>query len=299
MHNVAGRRVMRARFIASLMVCLIGAPALATGAGAADGDGRLAQGAYLFAAGGCANCHSVAGKPPLSGGPALKTPFGTFYGPNITPDPEHGLGSWREADFVAAMRAGRMPDGGHYFPAFPYTSFTFMTDSDLGAVWAYMRTLPPAPTPRRAHDLDPPFGWRFLMAAWKWLNFESGPFSPDPAHSAEERRGAYLVAAVGHCGECHTPRNVIGGLRRGRWLGGNPAGPDGEKVPNITPAKKTRIGEWSVDDIASYLELGIDPDGDVVGGPMEEVVRNATSRLTGADRRAIAIYLKSLTPVED
>ena len=147
----------------------------------------------------------------LAGGAALLTPFGTFYGPNITPDPDHGIARWSDADFIRAMREGTAPDGRHYYPAFPYTSFTLMTDEDLLALKAYIFTLPPAAVPSRPHDLSFPFGFRGLMWTWKLLYLAPGPFVPDPARDADWNRGAYLVEGVGHCGECHTPRGFLGG----------------------------------------------------------------------------------------
>src|SRR5262249_24506840 len=146
----------------------------------------------------------------FAGGRPLKTPFGTFYGPNITPHPEHGIGRWTEGDFVRAMRKGERPDGSNYFPAFPYPSFTGMTDQDVRDLWAYLRTLPPSDRPSKAHDLRFPYSWRPLVSVWKMLFFTAGPLASDPGLDAVQNRGRYLVQALGHCGECHTPRNFLG-----------------------------------------------------------------------------------------
>lgn len=269
-------------------------------AGAAEGaDGAVVRGAYLFTAAGCAGCHTdiAGGGPPLAGGRALKTPFGTFYGPNITPDPDHGIGRWSFKDFRRAMRLGRAPDGSHYFPVFPYPSFTGMTDADLADLWAYMRRLAPVARPNRPHDVAFPFSWRLPMAGWKWMFFQPGPFVTDPTRSPEWNRGAYLVQAVAHCGECHTPRNRLGALERDRHLAGTASGPDGGPVPNITPDPDTGIGRWSAADLTYLLAIGLLPDGDVVGDVMGGVVDNGTSKLTDADRTAIAEYLRSVDPV--
>jgi mono/diheme cytochrome c family protein len=265
-------------------------------AGAADPD--PARGAYLAAAAGCETCHTDKEHhgPPYAGGRALETQFGTFYSPNITPDPETGIGDWSEAQFLRALREGVGPDGANYFPVFPYPSFTGITDEDARAIKAYLFSLPPVRQVNRAHDVSFPFSWRFLQTGWKLLFFNPGQFRPAPQRSAAYNRGAYLVTAVAHCGECHTPRNWLGAMESDRFLAGNPHGPDGKKVPNITPDPRTGIGEWSEDDIVGLLTDGHTPDLDFVGGAMAEIVRN-TSRLDDADRRAIAVYLKSVPAI--
>lgn len=266
---------------------------------AAAAEPSLERGEYLFAAAGCAGCHTAKGGQLLAGGRALETPFGTFYGPNITPDPEHGIGAWSDEDFLRAMREGIAPDGSHLYPVFPYPSFTKMTDADILDIKAYIFSLPPSNQPSREHDVDFPFGWRFLLAPWQWLNFEEGPFEPDPAQSEEWNRGAYLVQAVGHCGECHSPRGWLGETIDSEALSGTTEGPEGEKVPNITPDKETGIGEWTRGQVATVLRIGLLPDGDVVGGSMGEVVEESTSKLTEEDRQAIVTYLMSLPPVRN
>ena len=264
---------------------------------AADAD-SAARGAYLAAAAGCEQCHTDAknGGQLYAGGRALATPFGTFYSPNITPDPETGIGRWSDGQFLRALRDGVRPDGANYFPVFPYPSFTKITDSDVRAIKAYLFSLPAVRQANRMHDVSFPVSWRFLQDGWKLLFFSPGPFRPAPERSKEYNRGAYLVTALAHCGECHTPRNWFGATEPDRFLAGNPAGPDGKKVPNITPDPETGIGKWSEDDIIALLKDGQTPDFDFVGGAMSEVVKS-TARLTEADRRAIAVYLRALPAI--
>jgi mono/diheme cytochrome c family protein len=264
------------------------------GAGAAD-DEMVARGAYLAIAAGCDNCHTdrVHGGQPYAGGLSLATPFGTFYSPNITPDRETGIGKWTDAQFLQALREGVRPDGANYFPAFPYPSFTGITDEDARAIKAYLFSLPAVRQQNRPHDLRFPVSWRFLQTGWKLLFFTSGPFRPAPERSAADNRGAYLVTALAHCGECHTPRNPLGAPNRDGFLAGTPNGPDGKTVPNITQDKETGIGNWSEEDILNLLKTGMTPDMDFAGGAMSPVVKD-TSRLTDDDRRAIAGFLKTV-----
>ncbi len=282
------RRALRAAGLALLA---------AAGIGAAGAQGDAKRGEYLANAGGCVGCHTEDKKDavPFAGGRALKTPFGTFYGPNITPHPQAGIGRWTEADFVRALREGVRPDGAAYFPAFPYPSFTNISDADLRDLWAYFRTLPQSSRANQAHDLEFPFGWRFLVRPWKWLFFNVGPFVPDPKASATVNRGAYLVRALGHCGECHTPRNFLGGPKRDRFLAGG-KGPEGKGVPNLTP---TRLKKLSDEELKEFLTVGTKPDGDLVGEIMGEVIRNTTSKLTPEDLAAVIAYLRSLPPLPE
>ncbi len=266
--------------------------ALAFWAGAAlSQDARRGQ--YLAKAAGCLGCHTEAreGATPFAGGRALKTPFGTFYGPNITPHPQAGLGRWSEANFVRAMREGVRPDGAHYYPAFPYPSFTRITDSDLRDLWAYLRSLPPSSRANQEHDLRVYVRWRWLLRGWKWLFFTPGEFRPDPARTPVLDRGAYLVQALGHCGECHTPRNFLGGPRKDRFLAGV-KGDDG--APNLTPARLKK--KWTDAELKDFLTTGLTPDGDVAAETMGEVITNTTSQLTPADLAALIAYLRSLPP---
>jgi len=285
------RRIVKLGAAAAALCIAVSGPADAQQAG----EG-LSRGALLFAVGGCANCHTDTKNkgPALAGGRPLKTPFGTFYTPNITPDRTNGIGAWTDADFTRAMRHGVAPDGSHFFPAFPYTSFTNMTDADLKALKDYIFSLSPVARANRPHDIAFPFNLRFLQFFWKLLFFKPGPFVPDPARSAAWNRGAYLAKAVAHCAECHTPRNILGGLDMDRYMAGARKGPEGENTPNITPAG---IGKWSRRQIATYLETGEDITGDYAGSLMADVISSGTDKLSNEDRLAIADYLKSLKPI--
>ena len=283
----------------TLLLLPLGNPASAAdkSADSKPADSAVSRGQYLSRAGGCMACHTAEAKDggkegvPYAGGRALKTPFGTFYGPNLTPHPEAGLGRWSEADFLRAMRLGLRPDGAHYFPAFPYPSFTKMNDADLKDLWAYLRSLPADATPNRAHDLQFPFGFRFLLAGWKWLYFTPGPMPAEPGQSAQLARGAYVTQALSHCGECHSGRNRLGGIRKDRILAGAAKGPEGKSVPNLTP---TGLKKWDDNDLREFLLSGMTPDGDVTAEAMAEVVRNTTSQLSAEDLAALMAYLRSL-----
>lgn len=260
-------------------------------------QGDAQRGQYLSKAAGCLGCHTEErdNAQPYAGGRALKTPFGTFFGPNITPHPEAGIGRWSEQDFVRALREGRRPDGAHYFPAFPYPSFTRINDQDLRDLWAYLRTLPPSSRASEPHNLKFPFGWRWLIWVWKLFFFNPGPFAPDSQASPVVNRGSYLVNALGHCGECHTPRNFLGGTKRSRHLGGAKLG-ETTSAPNLTPARLKKKSDAEVKD---FLQTGMTPDGDVAAESMAEVVRNTTSQLTPADLDAVVAYLRWLPPLPD
>jgi mono/diheme cytochrome c family protein len=276
--------------IAGVLALLL---AVAAGNAAAQGDAK--RGEYLAKAGGCVGCHTDEKKDAtaFAGGRALKTPFGTFFGPNITPHPEAGIGRWTEADFVRAMRLGDRPDGKNYFPAFPYPSFTKTTDADLRDLWAFLRTLPPSARANQEHDLRFPFGWRFLVTFWKWFFFTPGPFTDLPGLSAIANRGAYLVQALGHCSECHTPRNFLGAPKMSRFLAGG-KGPDNKNVANLTP---TGLKSMSDKELQDFFATGATPDGDVPDEAMGEVITNTTSKLLPADVNAVIAYLRSLAPI--
>ena len=269
--------------------------ALCAASGGAPAQGDAKRGEYLAKAGGCTGCHTEEKKDavPFAGGRALKTPFGTFYGPNITPHPQAGIGRWTEADFMRAMREGERPDGKNYFPAFPYTSFTKIVDRDLRDLWAFLRSLPPSARANQEHDLRFPFGWRFLVTFWKWFFFTPGPFTNLPGLSDVANRGAYLVQALGHCSECHTPRNFFGGPRTSHFLAGG-KGPDGKDVANLTP---TGLKKLSDRELVDFLTTGITPEGDVPAEAMGEVIRNTTSQLTPLDLNAVIAYLRTLPPL--
>jgi mono/diheme cytochrome c family protein len=256
------------------------------------------RGKYIFDAGGCFACHTDEknGLPPLAGGPPLKTPFGTFFAPNITSDPSNGIGGWSEDQFVTAMQRGVSPDGKHYYPVFPYTSYTKAKRQDLLDLFAYLRSVPPAGRPSRAHEVGFPFSIRLTLLPWKWLNFSKGELQPDGSRDAVWNRGAYLTEALLHCGECHTPRNIVGGLDRAKWMAGTRLDGSGNVAPNLTP-HASGLQKWSAADIAGALFDGTTPDGGFLGNEMGEVVRYATSRLTLEDRQAVARYFKDLPPL--
>jgi mono/diheme cytochrome c family protein len=258
---------------------------------------NLANGLTTFNAGGCSSCHAVPGQPDrlkLGGGLAIPSPFGSFYAPNISPDPADGIGRWSEADFVTALVKGTSPSGAHYFPAFPYASYQHAKVEDVRDLFAYLKTLAPVSGKVRDHDVPFPFNVRRNIGIWKWLFVDGKPFVPDPARSGQWNRGAYLVNGLGHCAECHSPRNFLGGIIAAKRFAGGP-NPEGEGwVPNIT---QKGLGDWSVNDFAYFLETGQLPDGDSAGGLMARVIRN-TSQLSAEDRAAMAEYLKSLPPVD-
>jgi mono/diheme cytochrome c family protein len=272
-----------------------------TAAPSGAADSAMPPGEYLFRAAGCAVCHTDEKHhgASLAGGRALRTPFGTFYTPNITPDRDTGIGTWTEADFKRALREGVDARGRNLYPAFPYTSYTHMTDADIHALWTYLASRPPVRQKNRPHALKWYVRLRPLLSLWKALYLDPGPLPPQPERSDAWNRGAYLVTAVSHCGECHTPRTVLGGLRQELSCAGNAEGIDGTVMPNITPDKATGIGRWSHSDLADYLETGMTPDGDYAGDLMAEVIDDSTSHLTKEDREAIATYILSLPAVEN
>jgi mono/diheme cytochrome c family protein len=262
------------------------------------GEPDLANGQTLFWAGGCASCHAAPDATgdallTLSGGQALPSPFGTFHIPNISPDPQHGIGGWTLAEFGDAMTRGVGKQGEHLYPSFPYASYARMPAKDISDLFAYLKTLPASTNDASGHDLPFPFNMRMVLGGWKFLFFDKGAPRVELADAnAELVRGQYLVEGPGHCGECHTPRNALGGFQTGQWLAGGP-NPEGEgRIPNITPGSEA-IGAWAKEDIASYLETGFTPEFDSVGGSMVKVQQNMT-HLTAEDRDAIAAYLKAV-----
>lgn len=287
----------RAAFILALLLFAGGtANAQAPDPQASDA-GAVKRGEYVFNASGCLGCHTDEKNKgqPLAGGREIKSPYGSFYGPNITPHPAYGIGRWTEAQFRRALREGIRPDGVHYFPAFPYTSFTAMTDQDIADLWAYMRTVPAVSQPNKPHDIGFPFNIRLLMIGWKTLFFApSAPVPVEANASPEVKRGAYLVRALGHCQECHSERNAMGAIKSGRELAGAVG-----LAPNLTPDPETGLGKWSQGDFVDLLKSGMTRDGDFVGGEMAEVVKNTTSKLTDSDLAAVIAYLRSLPPVHN
>ena len=258
----------------------------------------IENGKTLFRVSGCAVCHMSAGgsdETRLGGGRALKTAFGTFYMPNISPDPNDGIGNWTTAQLIHVAREGVSPDGKNQYPAFPYTSYRHMTANDLRDLFAYLKTLPPVAGKARNHDLKFPFTMRRGVGLWKLVFLDDKPLSNEPAQSAEWLRGRYLVEGAGHCAECHSPRTALGSIASGkRYAGGLDAQQKGY-VPNVTQ-DETGIGYWSINEIANYLKDGASPTGIKAGGEMAAVIGN-TARLTPADRRAMATYFKSLPGV--
>jgi mono/diheme cytochrome c family protein len=261
-------------------------------------DGPALRGAYLLRAAGCVACHTSGDGDFLAGGVAFETPFGTFYSPNITPGPVHGIGGWTAADFRAALREGIAPDGAHYYPVFPYTAYAGMGERDVADLWAYLRTVTPSPAVSPPHH-RPWYVPRWVLWGWKALYFEPEPFRTDSKRSARWNRGAYLATVLGHCGECHTPRNALGAPDPDRYLAGTREGPGGKSVPNITPDRETGIGAWDGDDLTWYFEMGATPGGDYAGGAMAEVIDESLGHLTAADRRALAEYLLSVPPIRN
>ena len=261
---------------------------------------NLINGETMFWVGGCGSCHAqeFAGgdeKFNLGGGLKLNTEFGTFVVPNISPDPDFGIGSWTDADFVNAMKYGVSPNGRHLYPSFPYTSYQYMTMQDMLDLKAFIDTLPPIESEVSQHNLKFPFYFRRGIGLWKFLYFKEESFEIDSNATYELNRGKYLVEGPGHCAECHTIRDIFGGLNKNHWLAGAPAADGDGFVPNITPSEDG-IGYWSLEDISYSLESGFTPEFDSFGGTMASVQDNL-SRLTAEDRNAIATYLKSITPL--
>ncbi|WP_323764215.1 cytochrome c [Marinovum sp.] len=260
--------------------------------------GEVDRGETVFNAAGCASCHAAPGatgddKLVLAGGQSFPSPFGAFTAPNISPDPEHGIGDWTLQDLANALLHGVSPEGAHYFPAFPYTSYAKMGDRDITDLYAYLQTLPASDTPSQAHEVGFPFNIRRSLGGWKMLFFDESWVMDGNDLGADLTRGRYLVEALGHCGECHTPRNTLGGLDRSRWMAGAPDPSGKGTIPGLTPDQLS----WSATDIAYYLESGFTPEFDSAGGHMAAVIEN-TAKLSAEDRAAIAAYVKALPAAE-
>ena len=254
-------------------------------------DKAISRGEYVFDLGGCASCHTK--DQSLAGGVELVTPFGTFYGPNISPDFQYGIGGWTDNEFIKAMREGVSPEGEHYYPAFPYTSYINMSKQDLIDLKAYLDAQDPVSESSLSHAVSFPFNQRGLLGLWKSIN-TTEPWAPDPNQDANWNRGSYLANGPGHCTQCHTPRNVIGGLKSSTGMVGNEQGPEGENVPPLLDVNKLAFGNWSEEDIAFALEIGMTPEGDFLGGSMSHVLENTTGKMTAEDIQAISEYLYSL-----
>jgi len=260
------------------------------------------KGAYLAAAGNCVSCHTRDGGPPWAGGLAFETPYGTIYSTNITPDAETGIGTWTLEEFTAAMREGLRPTGDHLYPVFPYTSFTRVTDSDIAALYAYLQSLEPVRASARENDLSFPFDQRWALGPWKSLFFDDGRYEPVATESEAWNRGAYLVEGLGHCGECHTPRNFLGAREGDRALAGATYREEVEgkvsawSASNLTGAD-AGLAMWTHDDLAGYLKYGFSERAGVFG-PMNKVIVNSTRHLRDEDIAAITTYLKSLPALD-
>lgn len=271
-------------------------PASVSAAGLPSYSANADNGRTMFLAGGCSSCHAAPDQDDLTrlgGGLAIKSPFGTFYAPNISSDPNGGIGRWTEAQFVTAMQMGTSPSGEHYYPAFPYASYQRMRLEDVRDLFAFMKTLPAVQGAVRDHDVPFPFNIRRGVGLWKFLYASNPTWANDPAQSAQWNRGAYLVNAPGHCAECHSPRNFIGGIDASRRFAGGLSLEGEGSVPNIT---QKALGDWSEQDFASFLETGDTPSFDSVSGEMKKVIGNL-KQLSADDRAAMAHYLKSLPPI--
>jgi mono/diheme cytochrome c family protein len=235
----------------------------------------------------------------MAGGRPMTTPFGAVYSTNITPDVDTGIGGWTDDEFVNSMTKGIGPEGEHFFPVFPYTSFTRMRRQDLLDLKAYLLSLPAVRQEAPPPEMPIPFRWRFTLAGWKMLFLDEGPLEARPDSSDEWNRGAYLVEALAHCAECHSPRNLFGAVQTDRRFTGTANGPEGERAPNITPDGETGIGDWSTADMVWFLQTGLYPDGDSTQGTMLEVIDNGYAHMSEEDLRAIDRYLRSLAPVHN
>ena len=256
--------------------------------------GDATRGAYLLRLGGCVACHTdtsggggmLAGGP---GGPGLTSPFGTFHAPNITSDPDAGLGRWTLAQFSSALSDGEGPEG-HLYPAFPYKNYTLMSDQEIADLYAALMAVPADPTPSKPHEIAFPFNVRLMLAGWKNLFFHPARYEADAGQSDEWNRGRYIVTGPAHCAACHSPRNMLGAIEPGRELSGNPGGGVGGRAPSLLKADLEAEG-YDVDSLAQTLADGFTPGFDSLGGAMGEVISEGSAQWTEADRRAVATYL--------
>jgi mono/diheme cytochrome c family protein len=278
--------------LASLLASLVLCSAIAGAAAASEPSAEtIVRGEALVVAGDCAGCHTADPAKPFAGGKRIDTAFGAIYAPNLTPDRDTGIGAWSDADFTRAVRYGVAPDGSLYYPAFPYPYFTHMTKDDTLAIRAYLATLAPVANRNKPPELRWPFGYRGLMRAWNYLYFKPGLFEPDQSRSASWNRGGYLVTGLGHCGACHTPKSYFGADKDAARLSGSEVG--AWFAPRLDGAARGGLKSWSAEDIAEYLQSGRNARSHA-DGPMAEVIAHSTSKISDADARAIAEYLKSL-----
>ena len=284
----------------TVLVCLSVAAEAQTPAGATD---AVERGRYLAAAGGCKHCHTVEGGAAFAGGVAFTTDFGVVYSTNITPDPTTGIGNWSFEQFARAMREGVTADGTKLYPVFPYPSFTKVSDDDLRDIFAYLQTVAPAAKAAPANDMGFPYSQRSLMGVWNALYLDNQRYASDASQSPEWNRGAYLVQGLSHCGSCHTPRNMLGAEKHDLALSGGTY--YDEVAPNLIrpwsavnlTSAKDGLAAWSMEDIYDYLRTGHSATAGTFG-PMNAVITENTSKLTDGDVRAMAVYLKSLPPIE-
>lgn len=254
---------------------------------------QIERGRYLALAGNCAGCHTARGGAPYAGGVGIETPFGTIFASNLTPDPNAGIGGWTSAHFWRAMHNGRSKDGRLLYPAFPYPNFTRVTREDSDAIFAYLQSIPPAPTPNLAHKLRFPYDTQPALAVWRALSFNPGTYVVDPAKPAEWNRGAYLIDGLGHCIACHGTRNVLGATQEKLGLSGGLIAVENWYAPSLTSKREAGVADWDPKDVAELLKNGRSARGSVMG-PMADVVFGSTQHLDEADLRAMGVYLKSL-----
>lgn len=284
-----------------LAVAVLGLLVVLRGQARAQGSqADLARGKYVFGATGGCGCHTEPGKgkPVNAGGRRIDAPFGTVYSTNITPDRQTGIGTWTDEQIIAATRLGRRPNGERILPVHPFMAFNGMAEGDLKALVAYLRTMPPVARANQPKKITVPLFESVFLPAWL-AAFAARETPPPVAPTSGLARGEYLVKAVGHCGECHTPRGMTQAVDNSRFLAGNPFGPEKSEVPNITPDPQTGL-KWSVDEIVDYLATGNKPDGDTAGSLMAQVIFGTTAGykdMTRADLTAIAQYIKSIPPV--
>lgn len=257
----------------------------------ADAYEQVQKGRYIATLGDCTACHSLPGEPPFAGGVAIETPFGVLLGANITPDPKTGIGLWNFEDFDNAMRRGHGRNGKRLYPAMPYNDYTKVSRADNRALWAYLQAQQPVHHEVETNQLPFPLNVRLALLGWNWLNFEEGEYQPDPSHDAQWNRGAYLVQGLGHCGSCHTSRNLTGGAKRDDYLAGGEL--QGWFAPSLTGNGHSGIGAWRVEDLVQYLKTGANRY-DIASGPMSEAVEHSTQHWHDDDLLAVAVYLKSL-----
>ena len=286
---------------AFLLVGTAFVPAPGVGAAAAGTD-LAARGKYIFAAATCGECHTVEGKELAGGGRRFDGPFGTIYSTNITPDQQTGIGGWTDDQIINAIRLGRQPNGEHLIPVHPHLSLRGMADDDARGLVAYLRAVPTVSRLNQPKRIKVPLFESVFLPAWVAAFGPRGD-PPAAAPASGVPRGEYLVRAVSHCGECHTPRTITMTMDNARFLAGNPSGLiESAKVPNITPDKDTGIGAWTAEQIAHFLATGNKPDGDQAEGLMGELIQGASGGyrdLTKADRLAIAQYLKTIPPIRN